>query len=318
MILDPEEICNQIRSGTYENKKMVDTIDFFNNLGEGNYVPDPSTRIQVREEDRDVDFIERTVNKIKASKDHSKLEDLTLVYFPNEVIDANGKIFAEENSTKLLNGNHTAEIEIILEIFKANANIVNFATQLGSKISNVKRLGNLLNKQEVEKRGVSSDSVKEELYTIMDENEQEFGDPTPTDDQKQSLVNAYPHVSMQTIGQWISYHETVGSRSNPKKNWGKAELSHQRLLFVNQLDYLDFTVLEPRTLAQYWDTGVAAIFNDCMKENKRKALIIFYCSTIEQVRQIKETPIKKRIEEHYANLAKYYGLEIKTTFLRYE
>ena len=55
-----------------------------------------------------------------------------------------------------------------------------------------------------------------------------------------------------------------------------------------------------------------------MEDKTRKALVIFYCSTIEQARQMKETSIKKRIEEHCANLAEYYGLEIKTTFLRYE
>lgn len=318
MKIDPEVICNQIRSGTYQNKQVVNTIDFFNYLGEDIYVPDPSTRIQVREEDRDVDFIERTVNKIKASKDSSKLEDLTLVYFPSEVIDADGKIYAEENSTKLLNGNHTAEIEILLRIFQTNANIVNYETQLGGKISNIKRLGNLLNKQEVEKRGISSSSVKSELYTIMDENEQEIGDPTPSDDQKKSLIEAYPSVSMQTIGQWISHHQTAGSRTNPKKTWSKAELAHQRILFENQLDYQGFTILEPRTTASYLDTGVSAIFNDCMEDKTRKALVIFYCSTIEQARQMNETDKKKVIENHYANLAKYYQLEIKTTFLRYE
>ena len=46
---------------------------------------------------------------------------------------------------------------------ESNTNIVNFDTQLGRKISKCFRLGNLLNKQEVEKNMAPSD-VKGIIY----------------------------------------------------------------------------------------------------------------------------------------------------------
>ena len=102
--------------------------------------------------------------------------------------------------------------------------------------------------------------------------------------------------------------------------------SEQRESFKNQLDYHDYTVLEPRTLAQWRDTGMSSIFNDCMEEGnkKKKALVIFYCSTLEQVEQLKRygkgdsSDVRNSIEQKYARLGEFWGAEIKTIFLRYE
>ena len=66
------------------------------------------------------------------------------MYFPTEVLNTDGTIFAEENSMKIDNGSHTAEMRIRLGMKESNANIVNFDTQLGRKISKCFRLGNLL------------------------------------------------------------------------------------------------------------------------------------------------------------------------------
>ena len=315
--LSVEDIVQQIKTKSYPNNQKIDLTQFFNHLGGDVYVPKPNTRIQPREKDRDGGRIESAVNKMQASGDTSNLEDLTCVYFPTEVLNTDGTIFAEENSLKIDNGSHTAEMRIRLGMTESNANIVNFDTQLGRKISKCFRLGNLLNKQEVEKRDVASSDVKKELYIMMDERHADGLDPKLPKEEKEELVRSYPCVTLGTIGQWESNYENGGSRTAPRKEWDDVELAQQRLLFQNQLDYADYAVLEARTIASFHDTGVAQIFTKCMDEKKRKALVIFYCSTKAQVEDLKNGK-KEIIEERYAEFSEYYNIKISTTFLRYE
>ena len=55
MKLTTKEIATQIKSGEYPTERR-DTTQFFNKLGDGVYVPDEDTRIQVRDTDRDIDY----------------------------------------------------------------------------------------------------------------------------------------------------------------------------------------------------------------------------------------------------------------------
>jgi len=299
------QIAKQIKSSKYPKEK-INIKQFFRDLGNDEYVPKEGTRIQVRDIDRDIDRIQRAVNKIKSSGNTSNLSPLTVVYFP------------KKNEYKILNGNHTSEMAINVGIAEMDCYIVNFETQLDSKISNVLRLGNLLNIQEVEKVDVSCNDVKRELMQLMEEKESKGLDPNPTEDEKKELVELYPQVTMHTIGQWVSNHQTVGSRRSPKKSYTQAELVSQRQSFKDNLDYVDYTITQPRTLSAWSDTGISAIFNECMEENKKKALVILYCSTVQQVDTLINSDIRARIENRYNELAKYWGLEIKTVFLRYE
>ena len=312
-----EEISEEIKSGTYLNNEKIDITQFFNHLGSGVYVPKPGTRVQPREKERDGSRIESAVNKIESSGDASKLEDLTCVYFPTEVLNTDGTIFAEENSLKIGNGSHTAEIQIRLGMTETNANIVNFDTQLGGKISACFRLGNLLNKQEVDKRDVAQADVRKELFIMMDERLAEGLEAKLPLEEKEKLVECYPCVTLRTIGQWESNYANGGARTAPRKEWDAVELAQQRLLFQNQLDYADYAVLEARSIASFHDTGVAQIFTKCMDEEKRKALVIFYCSTKAQVEDLKNGK-KEMIEKRYAQFSKFHNIEISTTFLRYE
>ena len=304
-------LAQQIKSGEYPTEKR-DTTQFFVKLGDGVYIPDEDSRIQVRDTDRDISRVERGVNKIKSTGDTSKLKPLTLIYFP------------EWNTEKLLNGNHTAEMEVKCGIEESDCHIVNFETQLGNSWASVRRLGNLLNLDEVETVSTGDNDIRSELYELMNENYGSGLDPKPTEDQILDFINTYPQITRGTIGQWVSNHDEVGSRNKPKKSYTKSELQYQRESFKNQLDYQDYAVLEPRTLAQWRDTGISSIFNDCMEEGRKKALVIFYCSTLEQVEQLKRygqgdsSDVRNTIEQKYAKLAEYWKLEIKTIFLRYE
>jgi len=303
--ITPEQIAQQIKSGKYP-RQDIDVTQFFNKMSSGEYIPNRDTRIQVRDIDRDIDFIDRVVNKCKKSGDTSGIEDLTCVYFP------------DQNIIKLLNGNHTAEIEIILGIHTVKGCVVNFDTQLGGKMSNVIRLGNLLNKQEVEKVSVKNNDVKRELFQLMEERELDGLDPKPTDDILDEFVETYPHISRATIGQWISHHQSVGGRKKPMRTYTSGELVNQRSNFENQLDYVNHAILEPRTLDSWNQTAIAEIFKQCMEEDKRKALVIFYCSTVKQVELLTQTDIRSKIKSCYTDLSGYWGLQIDTVFLRYE
>ena len=152
---------------------------------------------------------------------------------------------------------------------------------------------------------------------MMDERHADGLDPKLPREEKEELANSYTCVTLGTIGQWESNYEKGGSRTAPRKEWSDVELAQQRLLFQNQLDYADYAVLEARTIASYHDTGVAQIFTKCMDEEKRKALVIFYCSTKAQVEDLKNGK-KEMIEKRYAEFSAYYDIKISTTFLRYE
>ena len=53
MKLTTKEIATQIKLGEYPTERR-DTTQFFNKLGDGVYVPDEDTLIQVRDTDRDL------------------------------------------------------------------------------------------------------------------------------------------------------------------------------------------------------------------------------------------------------------------------
>ena len=298
------KLAKDIESGNRPSKE-IDITQFFTKMSNGEYVPDMSKRIQVRNRDRDVDFVERTVNKIIKTGDKSKLSTLTTVFFP------------KSNTVKLLNGNHTAEIELGIGMTKAPANSINFDTELGGKMSLARRLGNLLNRQEVEKTSTSADDVKGELYEIMDERIADGKDAKPTEDEIEELIELYPFVSRKTIGQWISYHGQGGSRRAPLKSYSAEELKQQKVFYTKQRKYRDYVILAPRTLGAWESTGVAQSFIQCKNENKTKVLVPFYCASVAESEKL-EKGEDKRIEKFYKELGEYYGLTFEVDFLSCE
>ena len=297
-------LAKQIESGARQSEE-IDITQFFTKLSSGEYVPDMSKRIQVRNRDRDVDFVERTVNKITKTGDRSKLSTLTTVFFP------------KSNTVKLLNGNHTAEIELLLGMQKAPANSINFETELGGKMSLARRLGNLLNREEVERNSTSADDVKGELYEIMDERIADGKVAKPTEDEIKELIELYPFVSRATIGQWISYHNQGGSRRAPLKTYSAEELKQQKVFYTKQRKYRDFVILPPRTLGAWESTGVAQSFIQCKKEKKTKVLVPFYCTSVAESEKL-ENGEDVKIINFYKELGEYYDLTFEVDFLSCE
>ena len=95
----------------------------------------------------------------------------------------------------------------------------------------------------------------------------------------------------------------------PMRTYTTGELASQRINFENLEDYKDHQITEPRTLDGWDRTAISSAFVECMENNKKKALIIFYCSTMSQVEKLINTDIKTKIKSHYAELGKFWGFK---------
>ena len=298
------KIAQDIRSGVYPTTK-VELDQFFNQTPLGEWYPDRDTRIQVREVDRDHDRIMRGVAKMQKSGDKSNLENLTCVRFPT-------------GQLKIDNGNHSAEMAINVDETEMDAHIVDFDKDLDSKMSNVLRLCNRLNIQEVEKVDVHDNDIKKELYQHIEERQAEGLDPVPDEDYLQDLSDTYPHVSRATIGQWVSHHNTAGKRRSPLRTYTKGELANQKILFENIKSYEDYSVLEPRNLrGAEEDTGIAQAFKSMKNDNKRKCLVIIYCASVGEVENW-ENGSEEKVKAEYEALSSYFDVTIEYTMLRYD
>ena len=74
-------IANQIKDGTYKRKIKIDLRNYFEEIDTDVWEPLEEKRIQVREYDRSLAFIEKAVNHCVNTGDHSNLDIIVLVYF---------------------------------------------------------------------------------------------------------------------------------------------------------------------------------------------------------------------------------------------
>ena len=294
------QLAQQIKSGEYPRQE-IDVEQFFNEDGS----PIRENRIQVRDVDRDIDRIDRAVNKMKVSGDYSKLEDLTLVKYPNDLL-------------KINNGNHTAEMIYLLkqqniDLPPITGCIVDFNNDLGGKLSNALALGNELNKIEVEKVDVHHNDIRNHLYQLMDEQE----DYKLSEDQIKVFMRQYPQVSKRTIGQWVSNHNEVGGRREPLISYTTGELQTFKSTFEKMQKYRDYVVLEPRNLRGALETGIAQAFRQMKTQGKTKCLVILFCESVSQAVKWEESNVEEKIKLEYEELSGYYEVTIEYEMLCY-
>ena len=305
-IQDIKALATKIKSGQYP-RTAIDVDQFFDEHGN----PLRETRIQVRDQDRDIDRIARAVDKMEASGDTSKLEDLTLVKYDD---------FCSE--VELLNGSHTAEMIYLLkqrgnvEVPQTKGCVVDFEKDLGGKHSNALALGNALNEIEVEKGDIQDNDIKKHLFQILDEKIQDGLEAKLTDAEKDEFIQLYPRISRATIGQWISYRGDVGGRRDPLITYTAGELQTQKTALGNLSQYKDYVILEPRTLSGALETGVEQAFRRMREENKRKCLVILYCKT-RGMQDSWENGQEEKIQDEYLSLSEYYDVTIEYQMLRY-
>lgn len=301
--IDVIKLAKDIRSGALPTVQ-VDLDQFFTKTFGGEWVPDPDTRIQVRETVRDANFVNRIVNKIQASGDSSAIEPLTCIKMP-------------DGSLKIGNGSHTAEIGINVGLKKIPSYIIDWEKDLGGKTSSAQRLGNLLNFQTVEKVSVHDHDVRNELYQLMAEKKAAGLDPKPTEQEIQEFLLCYPSVSRRTLGQWIS-NTDVGGRKKPLIEHTNSELADHARHFRSLQRYKDYVICEPQTVEHWNDTGTATPLTLMAKQGKSKALVVFHCSTTKQAELWKKGKIEKTIKAHYKRLSDFYEVIIEYEMLRFE
>ncbi|BCU93334.1 MAG: hypothetical protein CM15mV1_2810 [uncultured marine virus] len=306
--VDIEKLADDIRSGNYKTEK-IGLDQFFDVDPQGVISPIKEKRIQVREKDRDIDRVMRGVNKMEETGDKSGVEPLTIIKY-------------SDNTYKIDNGNHTSEMLYRLGEKDADAFIVDFDTQLGSSHANCLTLGNLLNKQPIEKVDVHDADIKKELYEILNE-ELEKNGGNPLDDAKlkqikDSVSGRYPHVKKATIGQWVNNHGVVGGRSKGTLiTYSNGQLQSQQDYLQNMQRYKSYAILPPRTVRSYVDTGIAEAFRKMRDEGKYNCLVILYVDNVTQ-RDQWENGLEDKIIEEFDTLSEYWDCKIEYEMLRYD
>lgn len=310
--LTVKQIADMIKAGIWTKKTSANVTDFFIDMGNGNYhdgdyIIDRETRFQVREKDVDRDRIKRAINKILKTGDASGLNKITFIYFEKLGI------------LKIINGNHTIEIMLGSNILKAeDCNVVSFENDLDGKASKARRLGNLLNEQNVETVATSNEDVRNELWVIMDENKAEGNEVKPTPEQKQDFLDAYPFIDNYQFAQFVARHPETKAYTKCEKTYTRNELKVIRESYRKQLKYTKYAVLSPAIIDTWFQVPIAEMFRQMRDEGKKKALAIFYCETIPQRDKLIKGDIIKQMNLEYATLSKYWEITIEYEFLAYQ
>lgn len=303
-------IAKEIRSRTYKRKIVIDLRDYFVEVAPGQWSPDPNTRIQVRDTDRSLAFVDEVYNTIITTGDASLLDDIVLVYYKD------ADIF------KIIGGNHTAEIRIRLGVltnkYKCSAYVVSFENDLEGRESVAIDFGNELNNPEKRVRLVTESDVRNIVLTYITENvKMGLKDPKPTKEWKENLQARYPFVSMHTIGQWCSNDPNVGGRRSAKKSWTAVEKELHHESIKNRFDYQGYHVLAPRGLLSWYQTAISTIVNHNLDNPLQKGyVVIFYAESAAQAVDLVSGNIRAKIEERYNRLQMKLGINIKVEYMR--
>ena len=299
-------IAKQIKSGTYKRKIVIDLRDYFDEIALDNWIPNPDTRIQVRDTDRSLAFIEEICNTILTTGDDSLLDDIVVVYFK------------KTDEYKIIGGNHTSEIKIRLGKFESDAYVVDFEDDLEGRESVAIDFGNELNNPEKRLRPVTESDVRNIVLTHINENvKMGLKDPKPTEEWKKNLHARYPFVSTYTIGQWCSNDPNVGGRRSAKKSWTAVEKEQYRESVKNRFDFQGYEVLDPRGLLSWNQTAISTVVNHHVQNPLQKDyVVIFYAENAAQSVELESGIIRAKIEERYNLIRLHLGINIKVDYMR--
>jgi len=313
-----EEIVSSIKDGTWSDvEKDFDLLQFMMQTVPNHYVINDNKRLQVRHKTIDNDFVNRQVNKVRATDDKSCLERPVIVFFPEETIYEGDKI--PGNSYMLLDRNHGVIIMVELDIHNYDCYVLNFKVDLKSSVSKLRAVGNGLNQTFKESRSVENNDIKLEYWSKMDESMISTGNAKLSKEEKEYFVKRYPQLNLATVGNWESHHE-FGERRKPTKVWSGQELDQQFRKYDNMTAYEDYEVFAPTGMKAWDGELMGRVMLRLMKEASKKALIILYASTVAQARGINEDTgmySTTKIQKIFDNLKEYYNLEaIDVIFLR--
>lgn len=324
------EIAEGIRKGV-RKPQQVDLKAFFKYLGDDVWVADPETRIQVRDELVNHDFVEGRVTYVQKTGDDSELRPITLLRDDRD------------GSLKIVNGNHTAEIRMRLAVtvdpkyWESPCIIVDYS-ELDYNEGYALRFGNKSNYSAFQSRSYSPDDVKNELFTRIDLEREKLGLGPDEELPKEVLEslkvefdNAYDDVTRRQIGQWISNHSEEGGRRKPKISYTNEQIEKITKDYItNKYRREDGYYVYARTVdglsGEAWAHGLDEIANqrsnyilgETNEEPCTKVVMLVYASTITQTPGLRSGKVKKSFLERSERHRHGYQLDFIYEELPYE
>tara|TARA_Y100001973_G_scaffold72942_1_gene106413 strand:- start:1695 stop:2711 length:1017 start_codon:yes stop_codon:yes gene_type:complete len=280
---DPiDDIVSQIEDGTWKYvKKDFDLLQFVTLTGPGKYVINDRLQLQCRDKSLSYDFADRQVAKVNETGDKSELKKPVLVYFPNS-IEYDGVRFAA-NSYGLVDDAHGTLIKVRLNIFNYDCYYINFDLHLDSKKSNIRAIGNMLNRQWSEKQSVTRDHLKTEYHVLIDEAIADgLPDGVPTEEQNDRFLARYAKttgITRKSLGQFKSSHDKIGGRSKKAIKEYSPEMKQEVMDdLADSPEYKDqgYVILYPRSVGAYDGEALGHAVKMMTKEKKDKAVIPLY------------------------------------------
>ena len=330
--LTPKQIAKMIKSGKWEKFENQDYLQFMCQTKPGVWTLDSSKRIQVRSKHKggeiDENFIEVAVSKQTENRDLSLIATPVAVYFLHAT-KFQGKVIPAR-SLMLIGGNHTTIILNRLGIFSGDLFVVSFEEDLKSSFAKLIGLGNKLNDPKVVEQTVTSDDVKGELYQIIEENVEKYGQENwkPTVEQQEELADQYDWISLYTIAQWISNYEEFGSRSlKPLKTWTRPlRTQHVETLKMTSL-YKGWHIETPTTVTSIDDSTIfGRLLYNMSTFNAKKGLLTVYCSTLGMTKRVSDPEWRKRMQAKADKFCNWHNegkppelyIHIEVSYLDYE
>ena len=309
-----DEIANLIQAGEWGEITDVEILDFYKADDDGNYVPDPSKRFQIRDFFLNEDFVDEKVQYVNSTGDKSQIDVPTVIRMP-------------DGTYKLDDGSHTVDIKRRLGNVYTKANVVDYEKHLGGKDSNAFGLGNLLNINTKEKQTATSDNIKNHFLQILAE-KRESGLPTNpnewNEDEIKQFCNLYKTkgVTPHTLGQWHSRTPDGGRHLVPTQ-YTETQLRNFQDSISKMRKYKDYLVTMPREIKHASTSILGQSILELAKDKsqKNKILILLYCRDNADVRRVNgadgkgESKWKKNLQENYKLVSKKTGLTIEYDIL---
>ena len=323
---DPiEDMVSQIEDGTWLYvKKDFDLLPFVTLTGPSTYVINDRLQLQCRDKSLSYDFVDRQVAKVNGTGDKSELKKPVLVYFPNS-IEYDGVRFAA-NSYGLVDDAHGTLIKVRLGITNYDCYYVNFDLHLNSKKSNIRAIGNMLNRQWSEKQSVTKDHLRTEYHALIDEAIADgLPDGVPTEEQKDRFLARYAKttgITRKSLGQFKSSHDKIGGRSQKAIKEYSPEMKQEVVDdLAEKPEYKDkgYVILSPRFVGAYKGEALGFAVHTMTLEKKTKAIIPLYVRDETQATGF-ETDTgdwsKKRLQSFADDYGEFMGgKEIKLIFM---
>lgn len=331
-----ESIVNTIKGN---NRALIDidVREFFNNLGDDTWIPNPKTRIQVRNKLVDEDFVDKRVNYVMSTGDDSQIDNLVLIYD-----DRDSKWY-------LLDGNHTVQISLELALrlsdkyFNIKAYVVHFK-ELDYDMSYAYRLGNKLNVPKKVEQEAEYESIQNELYMRIEKtleirgvnphsenlDEEEIRlTSSERDDLRNDFIKAYPQVSPYTIGQWFSHHNISGGRRNPLVTYTKVQQEKITKEYIKSQYPEDVYFIYHRTAngmsAEGFFEGIRRHCEEKIRYMKgeipnfrTKVVVVVRATGVDQVPNLKSGKVREDFEETSKLLRSTLGIDFIYEELAYE